>query len=371
MGLVDFLEVHQLAAEFSMDVRGMYYKLLNTGLRVALSGGSDNTIIHDEVGGSRNYVLLGNEPLDAMTWAAGLKAGRSTVSIGETVFLDLQVEGARLGDQLDLAPGPVDVTATVIVADGVAGSGSVDIVLDGNVIETLPYDLPAGGAFAVDLVVDVQASGWLAAFIDDVALTGAIYLIVDGKPIASEFDAVYWQTIMQTLRDNLRIFATGTETASIEQDLERAVEVFTALAAVDAEPPAGVRRVGVSSQACEGPIAAGVLGMPIEDDPDFAITCLNAPPDALGLLMIGAQSAPQGVPLLGAKGFVFPVVTGLLVTSDGGGYTRLPALLPTGFAGATFYVQFLWSATPECGAASPTGFSASDALEITIQPAGA
>ena len=207
LGRVDFLEAAAFSPTPGLSLEGLYYKLLNAGLRVALTGGSDNTCIAASTGSPRAYAFVDSDPLTLGKWAAAVRSGRSTVASDEHTFLNLSVQGMGIGDQLSLSePGLVQVVARLRVTPGVAKAGNVEIVLDGNVVGTLPYDLPDGGVVAFTLNLQLDRSGWIAARTDQLEHTSAIYAIVAGQPICRALDASYWVTLCDDMIANIEEF---------------------------------------------------------------------------------------------------------------------------------------------------------------------
>ncbi|HKB16334.1 MAG TPA: hypothetical protein VKF62_09715, partial [Planctomycetota bacterium] len=106
----------------------------------------------------------------------------------------------------------------------------------------------------------------------------------------------------------------------------------------------------------------------------FALTCINAPQNAGGLL--GFSGAPLASPLGIASVQVWidpasPLFFLVLVISDPAGDAQVPIPIPAipSLAGAQAYLQFFWFGlalpSPPC---PPTGFSASNALAVVVQP---
>ena len=82
-----------------------WYKLLNTGLRCAISGGSDsftNRRHHWLPGGQRVYVHTGGE-LDYRRWIDGYRRGRSFATNGP--LLQFTVNGELPGTDFELRSG--------------------------------------------------------------------------------------------------------------------------------------------------------------------------------------------------------------------------------------------------------------------------
>lgn len=129
--------------------------------------------------------------------------------------------------------------------------------------------------------------------------------------------------------------------------------------------PTGASRYGASTPGCDGLIAIGVDGLP-QQGASVALTCRDAPPSSPGFLAIAFGRLDPPGRLVGVDFWLDPT-TGLLLlpgfTSDANGYVEAAGALPSGSAGVTFDCQWLW--VDACGS---KGFSASNALEITIQP---
>jgi len=133
--------------------------------------------------------------------------------------------------------------------------------------------------------------------------------------------------------------------------------------------PAGVAKYGASTPAC-GPIAIGVTSFPQAGNADFAITCAGAPSNASGYVAMSTGRDAVGTTIKGATLYVGlgpdQQVYWIPVTADATGYAQLPLDLSGVAAGTQGFVQFAWFNTPTCGGIGT--FSASNALEITVQP---
>jgi hypothetical protein len=137
--------------------------------------------------------------------------------------------------------------------------------------------------------------------------------------------------------------------------------------------PTGATAFGASTPGCGGALAVGVTSLPQIGNADFAITCNNAPPNALGVIFLAADGRTTPVVIVGAQLWLDPASAFFASTfalSDAQGVSSFPLPLPANpsFAGAEIDAQFFWAgptAPPPCPA---TGLSASNALEIVIQP---
>jgi hypothetical protein len=136
--------------------------------------------------------------------------------------------------------------------------------------------------------------------------------------------------------------------------------------------PTGVGAYGNSSPGCNGPLSSSVNSMPRVGNAGFALTCGNAAPNSVGLIAITDRRLLPPVTVLGVQVWVDPsvlFVTGT-VFSNSIGASEVPLPIPSNptVAGLQFFAQFVWlgpSAPPPCPV---QGFSASNALDFTIQP---
>ncbi len=137
--------------------------------------------------------------------------------------------------------------------------------------------------------------------------------------------------------------------------------------------PTGARAFGSSSAGCDGPLAIGVTSMPRLGSAAFQITCSNAPPSAGGVLLLAARGLATPFRVLGVDLWVDPagawfVAPPAFSSTVGAAHFAL-SLPPNPFLiNQQVNAQFVW-----LGPASPPpcprlGLSASNALEITVQP---
>ncbi|HSG69526.1 MAG TPA: CehA/McbA family metallohydrolase [Planctomycetaceae bacterium] len=136
------------------NVANSYYRLLEAGISVPLSTGTD-WFMYDF---SRVYCRLeGDVTLD--NWIAALKSGQTTITNGP--LLDLKVNNSNPGERLSLKrPGQVTVEATAI---GRIDFRTIELVHNGKVIESVA-SRPVGKHFEADmsLTLDIEEPGWLA-----------------------------------------------------------------------------------------------------------------------------------------------------------------------------------------------------------------
>ena len=135
-----------------------YYRLLNCGYRIPVLGGTDKMDNSTPVGFYRTYVKMREgEEFDFDTWCANLRRGRTFMTAGPILHLD--VDGREIGDTVEIdGPGKVSVDAW---AESVVPIHRLDLLKNGEVIASAES---AEGARRLDLKldVDIDAHSWLA-----------------------------------------------------------------------------------------------------------------------------------------------------------------------------------------------------------------
>lgn len=137
----------------------------------------------------------------------------------------------------------------------------------------------------------------------------------------------------------------------------------------------GVLPFGTGTPGCAGAQALWVTTTPKVGASGFRFTCTNAPPSALGLLIVGnapdfAGSDPFAFgALLHVSLFASTFLEGLDLTSSSFGLGSSPAPIPISpvLAGQTVVAQALW-VWSGCATPSPVGISTSTGLGVTFQP---
>jgi putative heme-binding domain-containing protein len=190
----------------------LWYRLLNCGLRLSASVGTDALLDRstDPLGGDRVYVKTVG-PLTMRSWLDGLKGGRSFVTNGPMAALE--VNGKGLGETCELAAaGKVRVAVTV---ESYVPFDTIDVMVNGKV--AVHDEIAAGDPVGVrvkrlDVELPIERSSWVAlrvrgpehpiVFDGPVwAHTSPVYVKVAGRGIESRQDAVYFvDWIEQMLR---------------------------------------------------------------------------------------------------------------------------------------------------------------------------
>ena len=161
LGKVDAIEFGYWMFESLDDFRVKeWYRLLDCGYRVPVVGGTDKMSADVPLGGTRTYALVGDEPLDFGRWSAAVRAGRTYMTTGP--LLSLEVEGLAPGDDLELPAGggTVHVRAEAVSAVPVR---TLEIVHNGRVVARADGDGTGQGPLILDQSLRLDAGGWIAA----------------------------------------------------------------------------------------------------------------------------------------------------------------------------------------------------------------
>lgn len=186
----------------------LYYRLLNCGFRLGVSGGSAIGVMPVPAGFHRVYAHLDQEFNSENFWKA-VKAGRTFATTGP--MLSLVADASEVGDtlQFDSRDNESSVVATVRSVENLE---SIEIIQNGQILAS--QDLrprAANPVLEAELRASVtfETSGWIAARVlfrspDGLlrqAHTSPIYARVEGQPMNSSEDARYMLQWMKRLID--------------------------------------------------------------------------------------------------------------------------------------------------------------------------
>ncbi len=216
-GKIDAVEMQALTPDIDGPSIREWYRFLNCGYRLPIVGGTDKMSAEIPLGAIRTYAQLDpGAPISFATWAAAVRAGRTFVSSGS--FVDLEVDGCGPGDVINLGRGggAVEVRAAASAAQPVIDR--LELIHDGVVIAATA----AGGGDRASLSerVTVSKSGWLAARVTSReqihsgfatsmgAHSSPVYVDVDGRPAFAPDDAAAIGTIIDGARTWVEQIAT-------------------------------------------------------------------------------------------------------------------------------------------------------------------
>lgn len=237
LGKVDSIDVMGSNHQANMSV---WYRLLNCGLRVPASAGTDcflNRIVSRLPGSDRVYVHC-PEKFSYQDWIANLRAGRTFVTNGP--MLRFTVNGQEAGATVKMAqPGAVHVSGQALAQFPLE---TLEVIFNGQTaLRAAPADDPRRASLTQDLAID--RSGWIALrakgqrgptqqAAEAFAHTSAVYIEVAGSAVRSPEDAEYFirwtQRLWNDVRQRNRIPAA--QQAHVEQQISQALDFYRKLA---------------------------------------------------------------------------------------------------------------------------------------------
>jgi len=265
LGLVDAVEL--LGPNHAEGTAVLYHHLLNCGLRLAAVAGTDvwlsysrGPLVSNPPGWARVYADLRGAPLSVAAFQDAIRAGRTLATNGP--WLELEVDGCRPGDVVEVEPGQtvaasvrvqgLGVTSLELVGpDGVVArseAGGVGAPMIGVVARS-----QAGGPRPPSIDARVTAAGsiWLCAVARGprhpavlgpmvFAHTSPVHLQVEGRPVARAASAHWlldWLDRFEKLLRDHGQFADDAQRDQVLDVIDRARPYYQARAA--AASPAG------------------------------------------------------------------------------------------------------------------------------------
>jgi TolB protein len=245
LGRGDFYDVVSLYSDERASA-AMYYRLLNCGIRLPATGGTDNfpDVWRDPPPGTgRTYARITGR-LTVPNWLAAIKAGRTFGTNGPLVFLT--VDGREPGTEI-VPKGPtVNVVANV---QSIAPIERLDILVNGVVVAGAAPSGPDATSARFDGAVPIPVGGWVAArvtgpsskYIADsyaFAQTTPVYVVRDGKPFTSAEDAKFLAAVVDAIwaRASRGAWRSDAERDAFKQEIDAAKDFYVKLSSA-----AGVR----------------------------------------------------------------------------------------------------------------------------------
>jgi len=156
LGRGDFYDLVSIASD-EMASAGIYYHMLNVGVRIAATGGTDNfsNVWRDPSGGTaRTYARLHGD-LSWRNWIEAVRAGHTIATNGPILFAE--VNGSGPGQELASRP-TVDVRVRL---ETIAPVEVIEVVVDGVVVHQHQVGF---GEQRLDLVQTIPVDGarWIA-----------------------------------------------------------------------------------------------------------------------------------------------------------------------------------------------------------------
>lgn len=156
LGRGDFYDVVSIASDEMMGAQ-MYYHMLNVGVRLPASGGTDNfsNVWRDPSGGTaRTYARIDGE-LSWQAWIDAVKAGRTVATNGPLLFAT--VDGHEPGAEIQ----PTSSVTVDVDLKTIAPVEVIEIVVDGAVVHATPVS-EGQRSIRVREGIEVDGARWIA-----------------------------------------------------------------------------------------------------------------------------------------------------------------------------------------------------------------
>jgi len=208
LGRVDYCEVVGFSDHLATN--RFWYRLLNCGFRIPAGAGTDAMTNYASLRGpvGMNRVFARSNGLDHRRFLEAIKAGRTMATNGPLVELELRpahpdLPWAEVGGEIMLSTGPQPLEARVRLKSFVAVD-RLEVVGNGEVVATVPLAPDGMAAEATVRLPAAPGSAWyLARAWSDHArypvldaypfgTTSPIYVTVEGEPVRSRADALYF-----------------------------------------------------------------------------------------------------------------------------------------------------------------------------------
>lgn len=211
LGRGDFFDVVSIASD-ELASAEMYYRMLNSGLRIPATGGTDNfsdAWRDPSAGTARTYAHIGTS-LSYSAWIDAIRAGRTTATNGPLLFAT--VNGELPGAEIALNTGDTETFEVQVEMASIAPVDRLEIIVNGRVAHTVPAE--DGTQFDMTIPIELPGSGWIAArvvgeknrYIGDnyaFAHTTPVYIVRDGKTYTSADDAEFLIAMIDELQSRV------------------------------------------------------------------------------------------------------------------------------------------------------------------------
>ena len=233
LGKVDAVDLMSYPSSY-LDTADLWYRLLNCGLRLPATAGTDtfmNTVdsgvFSNPPAGNRVFVKIEGD-FTTESWCEGVRRGRTFVTNGPA--LRLSVNELGIGDEIKAQPG--DVLEVEAEAHSFAPMERIELIVNGEVAATSNAD--EGGRRAhLSERVTVNESSWFAFRAlgppgrlvlggDLFAHTSPVYVSIADRPQGSAQDGAYFVSWI----DRLIEMAIERGSFASDADRDRVVALF-------------------------------------------------------------------------------------------------------------------------------------------------
>jgi hypothetical protein len=218
-----------------------YYRFLNCGFKLAVTGGSAMGVMPVPLGYSRTYARLDGS-LSESNYLKAIRAGRTFATSGP--ILILTANDLDCGSQIQYSTNrnePIQIKAEL---RSIQPIDSLELIANANVIETIDLkNRTASPVLKESIILSYQPkrSGWIAARAifksPDGRLrqahTSPVYITVDGKPTASKADAevmIRWIDRLLDVSEKSGRYISDTERTEVRAIYNEARQKYKAIA---------------------------------------------------------------------------------------------------------------------------------------------
>lgn len=145
--------------DFSSYKHGEWYRYLNCGYKLPLTGGTDKMSSEVPVGLYRTYAYMPDDEFNYDNWLKAVRAGRTFLSGGP--IIGLTVNGAQVGDTVRL-PGNGGTVEVEAWADSIFPIRTLELVQAGRVVAST-QERTGARRLRLKATLKVTEHSWLAA----------------------------------------------------------------------------------------------------------------------------------------------------------------------------------------------------------------
>lgn len=218
-----------------------YYRFLNCGFRLAVTGGSAMGVMPVPLGYNRTYAKL-DGPLTEANYLKAIHAGRTFATSGP--MLIITANGMDCGSEIQHSTRRKEPILVKAEVRSIQLLDSLELVSNGKIIKKIDLkNLSPSLMFKESLIAELkpQRSGWLAAraiFTSPdghmrQAHTSPVYIAVDGKPTASKADAEYmirWIDRLLQVANKPSRYSSDTEREEVRAIFQKARQEYESIA---------------------------------------------------------------------------------------------------------------------------------------------
>lgn len=241
LGLGDYYDIGALYSD-ELGSADFYYRLLNAGFRLPATAGTDNfsDVWRDPPPGSDRTFAHIDGPLTMQSWMDAIKRGRTFMSTGPLLFLD--VEGRQPGDEISVALSAPHALHVKAEAMSISPMDSLQIVVNGAIVKTVPAVDRAHIHF--DGSIDMPEGGWVAARVlgpgskyigDDYAFahTTPVYVVRGGRKFIRVDDVNFLSQTVEAIwtRAQRSRWRSDAEREAFHADVDSARAAYARIAA--------------------------------------------------------------------------------------------------------------------------------------------